>query len=260
LHGLCANPLEMRPVGKILQKNGYSVCSPLIKGCGIDSNSLNPSWKPSTWEDWLGQVGAYYEALKKNHDRVAVVGLCLGAVLGLALAEQQPVDALALISPTLFFDGWNISRWRRLLPLVYLPGLRKRVRLTERPPYGIKNERLRQGLARLMQRDGLSAVGAAHLPAESVYQAERLIRRVKRDLPLVHAPTLILHATEDDVAGPKSPLLIEKRLGRRPELHWFENSYHMLTLDNERELVCRTVQEFVQRELPPARRVTALAA
>ena len=45
---------------------------------------------------------------------------------------------------------------------------------------------------------------------------------------------------------------LQARLGAAPEVHWFGDSYHMLTLDNEREVVARRVCDFLSRHLPVA--------
>lgn len=252
LHGLCANPLEMQPVARTLYQAGCTVHSPLLPGMGVDALALRDGWQPTPCEDWIDAAESHLQALAATHERVAVVGLCLGAVLALALAQRRALDALVLISPTLFFDGWNVSRWRRLLPLAYLPGLRGRLSFAERAPYGIKNPRLQKWVSQAMSSDGLCAVGAARLPAASLYQAERLIRRVKRGLPRVHTPTLVMHATEDDVASPRNVHLLAERLGRTPDVAWFHDSYHMLTLDNERAAVCERAGRFLRAHLDDA--------
>lgn len=261
LHGLCANPLELQPVARALYRAGYTVHSPLIRGMGLDAQDLRQGWKATECEAWVDEAESYLSVLLARHERVAVAGLCLGAVLGLALAQRCALNALVLISPTLFFDGWNVSPWRRLLPLAYLPGLRHRMSFVERAPYGIKNARLQEWIGQAMASDGLCAVGAARLPASGLYQAERLIRQVKPGLPHVQAPTLVMHATEDDVASPRSAHLLQARLGREPEMAWYHDSYHMLTLDNERTAVCDRAMRFVREHLParaPARTEAAL--
>ena len=41
-------------------------------------------------------------------------------------------------------------------------------------------------------------------------------------------------------------------LGAAPEVHWFHDSYHMLTLDNERGAVTQTARQFLLRQVPVA--------
>jgi len=251
LHGLCANPMELAPVAKSLRDVGYIVEVPSIVGYGV-SGATGEQLPVPPFKQWLAAAEAQFDRLAATHGRVAVGGLCMGAVLAMALAMRRPAAALVLISTTLHFDGWNVSRWRRLLPLAYLPPLRRRMSFKETAPFGLKNERLRAWVEQAMASSRVSAVGAARLPAASLYEATRLIRHVRGQLPRLRAPALVLHATEDDVAGPRSVHELQARLGSTPEVHWFHDSYHMLTLDNERVAVARTVRDFLLRRHPLA--------
>lgn len=250
-HGLCANPLELAPVAKSLREAGYEVEVPAMAGYGVSSTTGEQLPVPP-FEQWLAQAEATFDRLAARHARVAVGGLCMGAVLAMALAARRPAAALVLISATLHFDGWNVSPWRRLLPLAYLPPLRRRMSFRETAPFGLKNERLRAWVEQAMATSQVSAVGAARLSAASLYEASRLIRHVRARLTQIAAPSVVLHATEDDVAGPRTVHELQRRLGAVPEVHWFHDSYHMLTLDNERVAVARTVREFLLRQLPPS--------
>lgn len=250
-HGLCANPLELAPVAKSLRDVGYVVEVPAMAGYGV-SSATGEQLPVPPFEHWLAEAEAAFDRLAARHGRVAVGGLCMGAVLALALAARRPAAALVLISTTLHFDGWNVSPWRRLLPLAYLPPLRRRLSFKETAPFGLKNERLRAWVEQAMATSQVSAVGAARLSAASLYQASRLIRHVRARLPRLAAPAVVLHATEDDVASPRTVHELQQRLGARPEVHWFHDSYHMLTLDNERIAVARTVRDFLLRSHPLA--------
>lgn len=248
-HGLCANPMELAPVAKSLKSAGYVVETPAMPGYGV-SDATGEQLPVPPFEHWLAEAERAFDRLLAEHGRVAVGGLCMGAVLALALASRRPAAALVLISTTLHFDGWNVSPWRRLLPLAYLPPLRRRMSFRETAPFGLKNERLRAWVEQAMASHHVSAVGAARLSAASLYEATRLIRHVRGRLATLSAPAVVLHATEDDVAGPRSVHELQQRLGREPEVHWFHDSYHMLTLDNERLAVAQTVRDFLLRRLP----------
>ena len=250
-HGLCANPLELAPVAKSLREVGYVVEVPAMAGYGV-SSATGEQLPVPPFEHWLAEAEAAFDRLAARHGRVAVGGLCMGAVLALALAARRPAAALVLISTTLHFDGWNVSPWRRLLPLAYLPPLRRRMSFRETAPFGLKNERLRAWVEQAMATTQVSAVGAARLSAASLYEASRLIRHVRARLPRLAAPAVVLHATEDDVASPRTVHELQQRLACTPEVHWFHDSYHMLTLDNERVAVARTVRDFLLRQHPLA--------
>ena len=110
----------------------------------------------------LAQAVAIFDRLKREYRTVSVGGLCIGSVLSLALARERPreVNALSLLSTTLFFDGWSIPWYRFLMPLWFHTPVRHLYEYTESEPYGIKNPQIRARVARAM-RKGFSEAGAA---------------------------------------------------------------------------------------------------
>jgi carboxylesterase len=74
---------------------------------------------------------------------------------------------------------------------------------------------------------------------------------VRRQRAQVRAPALIVHADEDDVASPKSAELVERSISsafrRKVMLH---DSYHIITLDNEKATVARETVEFFGQHVP----------
>lgn len=251
LHGLCANPLEMMPLARHLRRGGYKVEAPALPGYGVAADAAAPaqSRRAPPFEQWLAQACEHYDALAREHERVVVGGLSMGAPLALALALQRRPAALLLLSTPLHFDGWNVSPWRRLLPIAYLPPLRYWLRFKETAPFGLKNARLREWVAQAMHSSAVSAAGAASLPADSLYQASRLLRHLRPQLPRIAAPALVLHASEDDVSGPRSVHELVAKLPQT-EVKWFHDSYHMLTLDNEREAVAEATLQFLNKTVP----------
>lgn len=246
LHGLCGNPLELQPLAHRLHRAGYTVSVPLISGYGVSARTpARGAVEP--YGAWLAQARAKLAHLRESHEQVIVGGLCIGANLSAALGARGEADALLLISPTLFFDGWAVSPWRRLLPLAYVWPLSRLLSFREHAPFGLKDERLRAWVEAAMRRSAVSAAGAAALPAAGLREAQRLINHVKRSLPGIRVPTQILHAVEDDVSSPRSVHLLQASLPQQPEVTWFHDSYHMLTLDREREQVAQASLRFLAR-------------
>jgi len=245
LHGLLGNPLEMQFVGRKLQRAGYSVVIPLIPGYGYASGQAD--FSTTNYESWYQEVLAQFDELKAKHDSVSVVGLCIGAVLALRLAIDRGDDvaAISVLATTLFFDGWSLPKYTFLLPLLYYTPARFLYSYQERYPYGLKNKNLRTWIEREMKVRDSSAAGASQLSAEGIFQSHRLIKEVKRNLAKVKCPTLIIHAEEDDVASTRSADLVESQISsvfkKKVILH---DSYHIITLDNEKELVASEVIDF----------------
>lgn len=253
LHGLLGNPLEMQYLGRRLQQAGYTVHIPLIPGYGYAAGA-HGSYRTANHESWYAEVLRQFDELKRTHTTVSVTGLCIGAVLALRLAADRGAEiaSLSLLATTLAYDGWSLPWYRFLLPLVYYTPWRRFYSFEETAPYGVKNPRLQRWFAREMKNKGGSAAGAARLSGEALYQAHRLIGEVRARLGQIGTPALIVHAQEDDMASTRSADLVEKKIAstvkRKVILH---DSYHIITLDNEKELVAdETVAFFDQQTLP----------
>ncbi len=244
LHGLRSTPLELQPLLKALHRAGFTVDAPHLAGYGFSADASTGSWR-----DWLDEAVARFDALAAQYGQVAVCGLSMGATLALAVAAERSggVAAVGALSTTLYYDGWNTPWYRFLSPLGYFTPLRHRMVIRETSPFGIKNERLREWIERQVAAGPISAVGASALSLPALHEAEKLMRYTRRHLPQVVAPTLILHSSEDDIASLKSARLVQRRVQahdvRLIQLH---DSYHMLTLDNERERVAALTVDFFQ--------------
>jgi carboxylesterase len=114
LHGLCSSSLEVRLFSRSLRDRGYRVVIPLIPGYSVAEQDAG-----LPYERWIEAVDAETRRLGSTCSHVHLCGISLGATLALAVAAaaRDRVHSLSLISTTLFYDGWNVSRWRFLLPL-----------------------------------------------------------------------------------------------------------------------------------------------
>jgi len=246
LHGLISTPNEFSVVRNTLEQKGASIHAPMLPGYSFEEGQ-----KPTSWRDWLEAARRELYEQTDKHGPVVLGGLCIGAVTALALAaeERERVAGLVLLSPTLYYDGWGLSKLRRLRHLgYYIPGLKRRITVPEVEPFGVKNPQIRKFIAREMKQKAHSSAGAAHLPLWAIHEAERLMAHVRRQLHRIHAPTLILHAREDEVASLKSPNFLMNSLAARDRrMVVLENSYHMITLDNDRHTVVEEMSKFLRR-------------
>ncbi len=239
LPGLCGSELELGTIPRQLKKINCSYVIPRISGYSAHTG-ISPC------ENWIEQVDDIIIALKKNYKTVSIVGMSMGATLALAVAERNDgIDGLVLLSPVLFFDGWSVSWYQPLLKFIYAIGFRN-WHHKETAPYGVKNRELRRRIEKSVKNNEVSELGAAHLPAHSLYQALRMIGDVKRNLHEVVVPLFIIHSVDDETASPKNPDLILKEVSSDiRKIIWLGNCYHMITVDNEREIVVNETINFI---------------
>lgn len=243
LHGLRSTPLELQPLLRTLHGAGFTVDAPHLMHYGF---SNEPS--VGRWQEWLTQALEHFDRLAAHHRRVAVCGLSMGATLALAvaIARGSEVAAISALSTTLHYDGWNTPWYRFMRPLGYFTPLRHRMVIRETSPFGIKNERLREWIERQVANNPVSAVGASALSLPALHEAEKLMRHTRHHLSRIISPTLILHASEDDIASLKTNAQLVQRKVSTADVHLVQlhDSYHMITLDNERERVAALTVDF----------------
>jgi carboxylesterase len=250
IHGLTGTPAEMRFVGKGLHRAGYTVHGMQLAGhCGSEADLLKTGWR-----DWRDSVHAAADNLLREVDHLFVAGLSMGAVLALQLAIDRPhqVAGLGLYGSTFFYDGWTIPQLARLsfmLPLVCGMGLFRNRRFMESFPYGIKDERVRARIAGAMFDGQSEMAGLPGNPWPSLAEFHKLVWNVRPRLHKVRAPCLIMHSADDDIASVRNAQLIERRVSAPAEIVLLNNSYHMITVDGERDKVIACSAEFFARAL-----------
>jgi carboxylesterase len=237
IHGLSGTPTEMKYVGKGLARAGYTVYGMQLAGhCGTEADLLRTGWR-----DWVASVDQAHAWLKPRVDTVYAGGLSMGALLSIDLAARHPgaIAGIALYSPTLWHDGWNINRFQWLLPLVLKLPFGERCRFNEEFPYGIKDERLRRRVVAQMQSGDSAAAGLPGLCGPSLRELRALIAKVKAETPMVNSPALILQASDDDITSVRNALFLQKNLGGPRRTVLLDDCYHMITVDRQRDLVVR---------------------
>ncbi|AJK49121.1 alpha/beta hydrolase [Burkholderia plantarii] len=241
LHGLSSSPLELRYLARYLHEEGFTVCAPVLDGYSAGSAE-------QPMERWIEGAVREFDALAARYERVSVCGLSIGGALALRLIQERPrAQALALLSLTLTYNGWAIPWYRFILDLAYYTPLRHRYRYREAEPFGLRNEALRAKIARAMERDAFSEVGPSEISLPALHQANRLARLARQGLGRIENDTLVIHAIDDETSSPRNPNFIIERIGASfLRTIWLDDSYHMITSDNEREIVARETALFLR--------------
>lgn len=254
IHGLTGTPNEVRSVARGLHRAGYTVMGVQLAGhCGNESDLL-----ATRWQDWFASVEAAADRLREEVTELFVGGLSMGAVLALKYAIRHPgkVSGLALYGTTFFYDGWAIPKVGRLaflLPWFDRLGIGRKNAFMETFPYGIKNERIRRAISMKMLSGDSAGAGLPGNPWPALAEFYRLSQRVQRRLAQVRVPCLVVHARDDDIASLKNPQLIEKRVSAPVETIVLDNSYHMITVDQQKDEVIEHSVDFFQRVAGPQR-------
>ncbi len=238
IHGLTGTPNEMRLLAKGLNHAGFTVYAMQLAGhCGDVEDLL-----ATNWHDWYASVEQAADHLLQRVDHLFVGGLSMGALLALKLAADRPgqIAGVGVYGATFRYDGWSIpwiARLSFLLPTLKRLGIGRGRAFLERPPYGIRDERLRAQISAAMLSGDSTVAGLLGNPWYALAELQQLSARVRRQLRQVTAPCLVAHASHDDVASVRNAERVLLGVSARTELLLLADSYHMITIDKQRRTV-----------------------
>ena len=241
LPGLNGGGLELGQLPNFLNSNRFNTVIPDIKGYHYGSPADH-------YETWLSQVHNCIDELKNQYRIINLVGISMGSTLALAVATQRvDIASIALLSPVLRYDGWSVPKYGFLLDIAYMFGIRN-WNYSEREPFGVKNPDLRRRIREKFKAQELSEVGAPLITARHLHEAKGLMSYTEKSLELITSRLLLIQSVEDDTcsiwSAEKILANIKSDLRR---IIWLGNSYHIVTIDNEREIVLNETLRFFTR-------------
>ena len=250
IHGLGGTQYDLGSMHKRLKNAGFVTHSLTLPGHGTDPKDL----AGVTAEDWIDAVIAKYREVRDQHPKLHVMGMCMGALLASVVAqrERHAKGNLVMLAPPVYIDGWATPWYRGLRPLLYhVPGLGRTMKIEEEDPFGIKNEQLRAIVKAKFERG--ENFHYRWVPLECLRQVDRLRAVVMKSAKEIRCPTLVVHAREDELTSLKSAnFIVEQVGGGRARMVVLEDSYHMVCVDNDREIVAKNVLEFFGAAMPGA--------
>lgn len=243
LPGLNGSRLELGQLPRYIQESGFDVAIPDIVGY----EHGNPA---SRVENWLEQAHRFLDEKTAKYEQIHLVGLSMGATLASAISSQRSdIGSLVLLSPVLRYDGWSVPWYRPLLDFACFIGLRD-WEYVEREPFGLKNLDLRRRIKERFETSKVSEVGSISISGKHLYEAKRLMSLALSGLSNIHSRLLVIQSIEDDTCSVWSAeAILKSATSDIKRSIWLGNSYHIITIDNEREVVLNEVVRFLDASL-----------
>jgi len=227
LHGFTGNPATMRPLAEAFVAAGFTVSMPLLPGHGTTVEDM----AETSFADWSAEVERAYVELAERCERVVVAGLSMGGTLTCWLATRHP----------------------EIAGIVIVNAMVK--------PIGADSKAFVQAMvdAGDLIAPGVGADLADPEAFEPAYESSPLVpllslfdavEELQADLPSITCPALVMHSPQDHVVDPTSADHVAALLGGPVERVTLERSYHVATLDYDKDLLAERAIEF-------ARKVTA---
>ncbi|MGW4891132.1 alpha/beta hydrolase [Kitasatospora sp. NPDC004240] len=226
-HGFTGSPQSLRPWADRLAEAGYTVSLPLLPGHGTNWQDM----QLTRWEDWYAEVERELLALTAECERVFVCGLSMGGALALRLAalHGEAVAGLVLVNPSVRSDN---------PASVLLPVLRH---LVPSLP----------GIADDIAKPGAAELGYDRTPLHAAWSLTRLWADVRRRLPQVTQPVLLLRSPQDHVVSPANSELVLARISSTDVTERLcQRSYHVATLDHDAPEIFAAGLDFFRRLAP----------
>lgn len=219
-HGFTGTPQSMRELGEYLAHCGFTVHGPRLKGHGTHPEEM----EKTTYKDWIASAEEGYRLLKEKCSQVFVVGLSMGGTLALHLAHRYPeTRGIVLINAAMSMEELE------------------KVARQEEP-------RFLEGIGSDIKAPGVKELAYEKTPLKSVRELVRFMAETREKVSSITCPALILVSAEDHVVPPSNSRFIYDHLSS-DDKEWVElqNSYHVATLDNDKDLIKRETEKFIRR-------------
>jgi carboxylesterase len=226
VHGFTGSPISMRPWADFFHEKGYTVSVPLLPGHGTKPEDLNKV----KWQEWPAKVEEELKWMKDQGLNVFIFGLSMGGAttLNVALKNSSDIAGIVLVNPMIHVRfvtpqiAWAISRVQKM----------------------------RDSVGDDIKAPGVTEHGYDSLPAIGVYQLLKMCSYTRKRLHDVISPMMLFHSKDDHTLPVSNTEIIMAGVGAKQKQRIeLTNSYHVATLDFDKEIIFENSLLFVQAHI-----------
>jgi carboxylesterase len=224
IHGFTGNPVTMQPVTDAFVAAGFTTSMPRLPGHGTTLEDM----ATTGWDDWTGEVERAYQELAAKTDKVVAVGLSMGGTLATWLAERHPgLAGLVLINAAV---------------LPHDPGLREMVQAMLDA-----GEEITAGIGADLADPDAHEPAYEGTPLRPLLSLGEGIEGIQAGFGGITCPALVMQSPQDHVVDPAAADHIASQLGGPVERLSLDRSYHVATLDYDKDLVAGSAVAFAAK-------------
>ncbi|MGW6302274.1 alpha/beta hydrolase [Peribacillus butanolivorans] len=217
-HGFNGTPQSVRYLGDNLAAKGYTVYAPRLKGHGTDELDM----ETSHYQDWVHDVETAYAKLKQTCTYVFAIGQSMGGALVLDLATKVPCEGILTINAALQVPEYEIYRNQPVPRFI---------------PEGEPD----------VKDDTVTEITYDQVPSKAINQLLDIMVHTSQQLENISCPILLFHSPEDHVVPARcSNQIYDTVLSLDKELIALENSYHVASLDYDKDQIIEQAYRFIQ--------------
>jgi carboxylesterase len=224
LHGFTGSPSSMRGVAEAFAASGFSVELPRLPGHGTTVEDM----MTTGWADWTGEAEAAYQRLAARTESVVVAGLSMGGALTLwVAAHHSELAGIVCINPA------TQPQPDEVMDMVH----------------GMIDEgtEVMAGIGSDIAKSGVVEVAYDGTPLRPLVSLVAGVVDLAPSYPSILCPLLLITSVQDHVVDPAQSDYLAERYGGPVERVMLERSYHVATLDHDRELIEERAVDFARK-------------
>lgn len=220
LHSFTSNTIDMKKLGKYLQKNNYSCYAPLYSGHGLTAEELL-TYRPSDW--WQDVLNAYQWLKDEGFEKIAVIGLSLGGVFALKVGQELEINGVLTMS---------------------VPIHREATFLHKRVFHYAKEYKRLEG--KNEEQINLEMNFLQNMSIDSLVEFQQLIDSTMGKLALLTSPIRILYGELDEPLYKESAeVIFQSVTTNQKTMKGYPNSKHLMTLGSDINDVNKDILTFL---------------
>jgi carboxylesterase len=229
IHGFTGCPQSMRGLAEAFASAGFTVELPRLPGHGTTVEDM----ATTGWADWSGAVEAAYRDLAGRCERVVAAGLSMGGTLAAWVGAHHPeLAGLVLINAAVGMADDDLRKG-----------------LEDMLSQGIE---LMPGVAGDIADPDADELGYDQVPVRSLLSLGEAMLDLEGRLADIRCPVLILNSPQDHVVPPGASDRLAGSVSGPVERVTLEHSFHVATLDHDKEVIERAAVDFARRVTPTA--------
>jgi carboxylesterase len=223
LHGFTACTQSVRPLAEAFADEGYTVDLPLLPGHGTNVDDLDSTG----WSDWSAAAEGAYQNLAGRCDRVVVAGLSMGGGLTAWLAARHPeVAGIVCVNPLVRIADDMVELVRQALDA--------------------GEDRIAAIGGDIADPDGRE-VAYDQMPLRALLSLAESGPEVAAGLERITCPVLLMTSPQDHVVPPSNSDELAATVRGPVQRVSLERSYHVATVDHDRDLICAEAVKFAAK-------------
>ena len=227
IHGFTSTTCEVKSLAKYLGEKGFHTSAKNLPGHGTTIEDCNQT----KYKEWLQFVEQNYAEMMANNDKVFIIGLSMGGVLGLHLSTLFPVDGLVAAATVFKFNDQKKLEWLNPITKYFLPYLSKKSRYDPKI------------------RNNLTFYGYNRYPLRAIDEFLKMTKIVQKKLYKVKTPTLILHSQIDVTSKKENVDIVKNNIASSDVqiIKYLKATHNLFVKSEEQKLIFSDIYNFIQK-------------